>query len=119
MSNGCVWTTNNLACVNAWAFLRGLGQLRPSFPNSGDITMESLAFWNDAASAEVRRSDAMELAAQLDRIYRKALMAKYESTFQASTAIGALADALVQRNVTICQFAEIVDSVYNFRGELG
>ena len=116
--NGCPWSRNNLACVNTWAFLRGLGQLRPSFSNSKDLKMAELAFWNPTASPDARRLEARELASQLDRIYRKALLAKYEEGFNFAKAVDTLAADLSSENKTLCQLAVTVDQIYNFRGEI-
>ncbi len=117
-NNDCNWSKNDLSCVNTWAFLRGLGQLRPSFTKSKDLLMSDLAFWNPAASPEVRRREAREVAAQLDRIFRKALLAKYEEGFKFASAINALAKDLSSENETVCELAVTVDRIYNFRGEI-
>jgi hypothetical protein len=114
----CDWNNNNLACVNTWAFLRGLKELRPSFSGSKDITMSELAFWNKVATPELRQLEASALAARLDAIFVKALLAKYESGFNFASAVEALGEALATADLTVCQLSLVVDEAYNFRGEL-
>jgi hypothetical protein len=114
----CEWNNNHLACVNTWAFLRGLGELRPSFSNSGDLTMAELKYWNPAAPASQRKLEATALAARLDRIYIKALLAKYESGFNFAKATTELASALTSPDKTLCELSQTIDVIYNFKGEV-
>jgi hypothetical protein len=115
---GCDWNKNNLACTNTWAFLRGLGQLRPAFSDSKDIRMSELAFWNPAASSESRKLEARALASQLDRIFTKSLLAKYETGFNFAKAVDAMVQILTSSDRTVCELSVVVDEAYNFKGEL-
>lgn len=117
-SSGCVWTKNNLACVNTWAFLRGLGQLKPVFSESGKLKMKELAFWNDAISSTLRRAEAKAVAVQLNQIFRKSLLAKYETGIDATKAVENMTDLMNSGSKTLCQLSVVVDKAYNFRGEI-
>ena len=118
-SGPCSWNNNNLACTNTWAVLRGFGQLRPGFSDSGDLKMSELAFWNKSASPDIRKAEAAALAGQLETFFTKALLARPEEGFsQKADRIGQLAGKLSIADVTLCQLAATVDDVYNFRGEI-
>jgi len=113
----CIWTNNNLSCINTWAFLRALGELKAIFKNAGDLTMDQLAFWNPLDSAEARRTAAMALASQLDRMFIMGLRAEYEPNFNRTKAVTAMTDILVQKPKTVCELAEAVNEAYRFAGE--
>ena len=117
MPNACKWTNNNLACVNAWAFLRVLKQFRNVFGTAGDLTMEEFAYWNPAATPGARRTEAMGLAAQLDTMFTTGVGAKYEPGFNRTKATICMTDVLVDADQTLCEFAATVDEAYRFTGE--
>lgn len=111
------WTNNNLACINTWAFLRALGQLKAIFKNAGVLKMDTLAFWNPLDSAALRRAAALAVASQLDAMFIQGLRAKYEPGFHRTKAVNAMADIMVQSGKTVCDLAEVVDEAYQFTGE--
>jgi hypothetical protein len=117
MPTTCNWTNNNLACINTWAFLRALQQLKPVFKDAGDLTMKELAWWSPADSAAARRLAAEALASQLDQMFIVGLRAKYEAGYNRTKAVAAMADKLVQPDTTVCQFSVAVDEAYQFTGE--
>lgn len=112
------WSRNDLACVNTWAFLRGLGQFNAKFDDAKKIRMSELKFRNPVATSDANQIAAKQLTAQLDRIYIKALMAKYEEGFNFAAAVPALTEAVMTDANTLVQLADVVDSIYNFRGEV-
>lgn len=117
MPTTCNWTNNNLACINTWAFLRALQELTPVFKDAGDLKMKELAWWNPADSAAARRLAAEALASQLDRMFTVGLRAKYEAGYTRTKAVSAMADELVQPEVTVCELSVAVDEAYQFTGE--
>lgn len=48
------WSNNNLSCISTWIGLRILEQNKKVFNSSGDVRMRSLAFWNAAATQQMR-----------------------------------------------------------------
>lgn len=118
MATSFSWDPNNLACINTWAFLRGLGQFNNVFSTAGSLQMNELAFWSDLATPELRSANARMVASQLDRIFAKALLAKYEVGSERIVAIDAMTEVLIVKAKTVVALAETVDDNYNFRGEL-
>ena len=114
----CVWSNNHLACVNTWAFLRSLDQLKALFDDAKDVKMSELVFWNPTASPEMRRMQAMSLAAQLDKMFIIALRARYEDGFNVTKAVETMTSELIKEDNTVCNFAVTVDDVYAFVGEV-
>ncbi len=117
MANDCNWSNNNLACTNTWAFLRVLKELTAIFKDAGEIKMKELAYWNPADSAEARRTAALALASQLDRMFIVGLRAKYESGYDRTKSVVAMADVFVQPVRTVCELSVAVDKAYQFSGE--
>jgi hypothetical protein len=113
----CNWTNNNLACINTWAFLRVLKQLKPVFGEAGGLKMDQLAWWNPASSPEARRTEALGLAAQLDNMFVNGVGAKYEQGYNRTKATNRLADTLVNAGKTVCELSVAVDEAYRFTGE--
>ena len=113
----CNWTNNNLACINTWAFLRVLKQLKAVFGDAGKLKMKELAYWNPAASPDARRTEALALASQLDNMFVNGLGAKYEPGYNRTKATTGMADVLVSADKTLCEFAATVDEAYRFTGE--
>lgn len=112
------WNNNNLACANTWAFLRGLGELKPKFSAAGTLKVRQLRFWNLAASPSMRTQEARALASRLDKIFVKALFAKYEVDVTMAAAVSAMAQKLEAANSSILDLAAVVDEKYRFKGEL-
>jgi hypothetical protein len=112
------WNTNSLACVHTWAFLRGLGEFDNVFSTAGDLEMDELAYWSDVATPALQNVSARALAARLDRIFVKALLAKYEQGSSRTSALDALTTVLAKGKSSVQDLAETVDANYNFRGEL-
>lgn len=113
----CNWTNNNLACVNSWAFLRVLKQLKNVFGSAGTLKMRQLAYWDPSASPDLRRAAALTLASQLDNMFVKGVGAKYEPGYNRTKAVNAMADVLVSPDKTLCEFAVVVDEAYRFTKE--
>ncbi len=117
MPNECHWTNNNLACVNAWAFLRVLKQFKEVFGAAGPLKMKQFTYWNPAATPEARRTEALALATQLDSMFTLGVGAKYEPGFNRTKATTSMTDVLVSADKTLCVFAAAVDEAYRFTGE--
>jgi hypothetical protein len=112
------WTNNNLACVYTWLDLNYINELNSTFDVSGDIPMNKLRFWNDAASAEARRIDAMAVAAQLAKMFTGVNFATYENGKNYAVAVEAMTNVLVVATKTVAELAVVVDDNYNFFGEI-
>lgn len=113
----CNWTNNNLACINTWAFLRVLKQLKPVFGDAGKLKMKELAYWNPAASPDARRIEALGLASQLDNMFTNGVGAKYEKDYTRTKAVTSMADTLVDAAKSVCELSVTVDEAYRFTGE--
>lgn len=117
MPTECNWTNNNLACVNAWAFLRVLKQFKAVFGAAGQLKVKQFAYWNPAATPEARRTEALALATQLDSMFTLGVGAKYEPGFNRTKATNGITDVLVSADKTLCEIAVAVDEAYRFTGE--
>lgn len=112
------WNSNNLACVNTWAFLRVLEQYRNVFKTAGVLKMEQLNYYNAAASASVNELEAKSIATTLDRMFRFGLLAKFEQGATRKKAIEGMTKTISTKNKTVAGLAAVVDGLYRFRGEV-
>jgi hypothetical protein len=87
------------------------------FKDAGEIRMKELAWWNPADSAAARRLAAEALVSQLDQMFVLGLRAKYEAGYSRTRAVSAMADSLVQPEITVCELSVAVDEAYQFTGE--
>ncbi|HWA10053.1 MAG TPA: hypothetical protein VG838_11430 [Opitutaceae bacterium] len=112
------WSNNNLACAYTWADLNFIKELDTTFDQSEKVTMNQFRFWNNAASPDVRRLDAQNVAAQLAKMFSGVNFAKYESGKSYTTAVDEMTDLLVVATKTVADLAQVVDDNYNFFGEI-
>jgi len=111
------WTDKNSACKNTWTTLLALKQFDCLFADAGGKKMTDLAFWNKAASDEIRGINAQSLAIQMDNVLTKIRLAKYESGKNGGTAVSGIANILVGPNKTVTDLAAVIDENYLFRQE--
>ena len=111
------WSKNHLAHRTTWSTLLLLDQNTEVFIRSGDIPMNQLAFWNAAASSDMRALQINTLARQIDNVFRLIRGAQYEDAVPPQTAIGALIAVLADPSRTICDLANAADNSYRFFGE--
>lgn len=111
------WSNNNLAHVTLWAALRGLRQLSATFSNAKSTKVQDLKFWNAAAPASVHRLEGMEMAGQLDSLFRRGFFAKFEQGVSRSQAVNAMGALLSKSGTTLPQLGKVADDSYRFRGE--
>ena len=112
-----IWSKNNRACTTTWTTLRVLDQLDEVFKDSGDLLMSELGFWNDAASADIRKQQASALASQMDNVFRLIRRAKYEWHVGRKRAVSGMVGVLTDSEATVSQLAEVIDRMYMFWGE--
>ena len=111
------WSKNNLACTTTWTTLMVLEQLHEVFSKSGTLTMKDLAYWNNAASAEMRKIQATTIAHQTDNIFIKLRGAKYEAGSTQQKAVDEMVTTMTDETKTVSDLAAINDSNYLFLGE--
>jgi len=110
------WSNNNRAHVFTWGGLLVLQQIRRTvdFDTAGPMVMTKLDFFSPTDSAQLRRTKATSLAAQLDNIFRLLHGGKFEAGFNATKAIGAMVGVLTTQTDTIETLGETVDDCYQF-----
>jgi hypothetical protein len=111
------WNNNNLACTDTWGYLFLYEELNVGFFEAGDLKMPDLAFFNPAESTGMLENAAMELAARLNRAYRKKSHAQFEKGWDEPTAIEELKAILKDKDKTVSELAVKVDEIYSFAGE--
>lgn len=111
------WSVNNRACTSTWMALRVLAQHGKAFPNAGALAMRQLAYWNPAATPEMRALQAKTLAKQLDNVFRLVDGAELESGVKGADAVRAIEEVLVDADRTVAELAEVNDGNYRFWGE--
>jgi hypothetical protein len=79
--------------------------------------MSELAFYNPAVGNGMLDADAENLAARLDRAYRKKSRAKFEKDWTIPKAVEAMAEVLKDKDKLVCELAVEVDNIYYFNGE--
>lgn len=111
------WNNNNLAHTDTWGYLFVKEELNVNFADARDVRMNELAFYNSAASSEFIAIDAKELAASLDRAFRKKSRAGFEKDWTVPKAVAAMQDILKDKDKLVCELAVQVDEIYTFTGE--
>lgn len=114
------WDPNVPAHAQTWMYLFLKGEVLTSFPDSRELCMRQMAWWNGLATPDVRRIDAEKVAIALHRFFRDAMKKPYETEFeQASFAksILALTEVLVVADTTFPALAAVVDRIFRFENE--
>lgn len=111
------WNNNNLAHTDTWGYLFVKEELNESFADARDVRMDELAFYNPAASPQFIAADAKELAASLDRAFRKKSRAVFETDWTVPKAVEAMQSILKDKEKLVCELAIQVDDIYSFTGE--
>lgn len=112
------WTNNNMACVYTWLDLNYIKELNETFDNSPEVTMNKLRFWNEEATPEARKIEAMNVAIQLAKMFTGLNFAKFEAGKDFSTAVNDMTDILIVADKTVSELSLAVDENYNFFGEV-
>jgi len=108
------WSRNNRACSTTWTTLFVLEQSTLPFAESGGVPMHALAFWDDAASDDLRRLQAQALAIEMDNVFRLIRGARYEEGADTGTAVRAMCEVLTSRDRTMSDLAAANDANYRF-----
>ena len=108
------WNPNNKACQCTWADLFALKQSTKPFPDSGNIKMQDMLFYNPAAGSGILENEAKMLADQLDNMFRNADGAKFEAGVTREKAQSAMVAILKQADKTMAKLSEVIDTNYLF-----
>lgn len=114
------WNANVQAHAQTWMYLFMKGELLTSFPDSRELKMRQMAWWNALATPDVRRIDAEKVAIALHRFFRDAMKRRYEEEFEPqgfTGAVRALSEILVVAERTIPELAGGVNAVFRFEDE--
>jgi len=111
------WNPNNRACTTTWSTLRVLDQNNKPFSKSGNVKMDKLLFWNQAATPAMRKLQATTIATQMDNIFREIRGATYEKGVTEQKAITESVATLIDADKTISDLAGVCDNNYLFWGE--
>jgi len=114
------WSHDVPAHAQTWMYLFLVKEILTSFPDSREVHMRQMAWWNGLASPDVRRIDAEKVAIALHRFFRDAMKRPYESAFETggfAKAIPALTEVLVVADETVPALAAAVDRVFRFENE--
>ena len=110
------WSDTNDSCVVLWTTLFSLHQLQTSFKDSGDVKMKDLLFFTPLDPI-ILNQQAMMLANQLDKTFRNASGAGFESGITATIAIKRMVSFLISEDKTVNELAAEADACYKFFGE--
>jgi hypothetical protein len=110
------WSNNNRACLTLWTTLIALGQLgkTQAFDAAGDKTMNTLTFFGQDASTEMKEVRAKALALQMDGVFRLLRGAVYETGVKAKDAVKGMTDVLTDATKTVSDLADAADDAYKF-----
>lgn len=111
------WNNNNLACLKTWIHLKVLNQHNKVFKDTGDLKMNQLTFWNQAASPESRSESAKTICIQLDNMFRLHDKTVYESGSNQESAVENMHSIMTIEDKTVELLAFNIDNNYKFRGE--
>jgi hypothetical protein len=114
------WELGVPAHNQTWMFLFMTNEILTSFPDSKGVKMQQMAWWNHAASPDVRRIDAEKKAIEMHRFFRDAMKRPYEPDFEQnsfSKAITELTKVLVVADNTVPMLATSVNLIFRFKGE--
>jgi len=114
------WSPDVPSQAQTWMYLFLVKEILTSFPDSREVHMRQMAWWNGLATPDVRRIDAEKVAIALHRFFRDAMKRPYESEFEAggfAEAIPALTEILVVADETVPALAGGVDRVFRFENE--
>ena len=120
VASGATWDPNVPAHAQTWMYLFLKGEVLTSFPDSRELCMRQMAWWNGLATPDVRRIDAEKVAIALHRFFRDAMKRPYEADFQQGSfakAILALTEVLVVADETVPALAGAVDRIFRFENE--
>ena len=115
----------NLAHMCVYTYLRNYLFTTREFttkkdkPGAGDQMMGELAFYPNASSPKVKKSQAHFVAVSLmdyAEYYTPKFQGDYRKMSRAGIAI-AIANVIVDANKTVYELAEFLDTVYAFPGE--
>jgi hypothetical protein len=114
------WSPDVQANNQTWMYLFMKEEILTSFPDSKDVKMNQMAWWNGLATPDVRRLDAEKLAIAMHRFFRDAMKRPYEEDFEENSfakAILALTDTLVVADEVIPTLAGEVNRIFRFKDE--
>ncbi len=109
-----IWNRNHRSCTTTWTTLRILDQNNKVFKDSGAVKMSELTYWNQTASAEMRKLQTATLINQIDNIFRLVFRAQYEQGVTKEKALSDMSDVFTSATKTIADLAEIADTSYLF-----
>src|SRR5262245_34980535 len=115
-----VWDPSVPSQAQTWMYLFLVKEILTSFPDSREVRMRQMAWWNGVASPDVRRIDAEKVAIALHRFFRDAMRRPYESEFEENgfaKSILALTEVLVVADETVPALAGVVDRIFRFENE--
>lgn len=114
------WDANVPAHAQTWMYLFLKGEVLTSFPDSRELRMRQMAWWNGLATPDVRRIDAEKVAIALHRFFRDAMKRPYEEGFEQdgfARSIPALTEVLVVADEALPALAGVVDRLFRFENE--
>jgi hypothetical protein len=114
------WDANVPAHAQTWMYLFLKGEVLTSFPDSRELRMRQMAWWNGLATPDVRRIDAEKVAIALHRFFRDAMKRPYEAGFEQdgfARSIPALTEVLVVADEALPALAGVVDRIFRFENE--
>jgi hypothetical protein len=108
------WSPNNLACTTTWSTLFALEQSVVPFPDAAEVQMQTLTFWNTAATDDLRSVEAHALALRVDAIFRLVRGAVYETDSDHEHAVTEMRDTFLTADATMETLADANDRNYRF-----
>jgi hypothetical protein len=112
------WTRNNRAHGYTYLALRVLDYVPKGFAAAGDLRMNQLGHWVPGMSAQDRKRASKATASIINNQFMLTYGAKYETGFNATKSVKAMADVLANPNRKLKSLANVADSCYFFKGEI-
>jgi hypothetical protein len=118
---GVRWDPDVPAHNQTWMYLFLRGLVATSFPDSRHVKMSQMAWWNPAASPDVRAIDAQKVSIEMHRFFKDGMHRGYEQAFAAGfpLAIAELSATLAKADNTVPDLAATIDRVFLFENEAG
>lgn len=113
------WDGKVKANKQVWLYLFLEEEILTGFNDSKNVTMKQMAWWNTAASPDVRLIDADKVAGAMHHFFKADAELPYEKKFTEgySIAVPHLLKVLTNPDKTIPDLAKAVNDVFKFEDE--
>jgi hypothetical protein len=111
------WNNNNKSCVSTWYYLASTHQLNKGFPNSPNVKMNKLRFWNEL-STDITEAKARAWAEWFVSYVTSKDGAQYEKGYEWASSVDAMVKVMTDKTKTVADLAAAVDTALFFYKEV-